>query len=253
MDAHLLQAVAAPHGEFEVADRQAENLVEPIPLLHLLLVELEVAGCGRVLEEQPGSRVVGEGFQHAAVALLRLGEVVVVFVEDAEVDQGTDARRIPGERPLVVDLGVVLVAHPIGDHAEQKQGARVAGIDGNRLLAGRSHFARAVARIGEHTGAGSPKVGRRFALRTECVESLLRLGGLAGRPHRLGGGGDARGGVVARLASRLEEFARLVVGAFGDLCESLMKESESAAIAALEGLEGVAGLAEKSLADAEFH
>jgi hypothetical protein len=32
-----------------------------------------------------------------------------------------------------------------------------------------------------------------------------------------------------------------------------MKESESAAIAALEGLEGVAGLAEKSLADAEFH
>jgi hypothetical protein len=43
------------------------------------------------------------------------------------------------------------------------------------------------------------------------------------------------------------------VGAFGDVCESLVKEGEGAAIAALQGFEGVAGLAEQSLADAEFH
>ena len=129
----------------------------------------------------------------------------------------------------------------------------MARIDGDCLFAGGGHFSRAVARVGEHAGAGSPEVGRRFALRTEGVEGLMSLCGLAGRPHRFGGSGHACGCVVARLASRLEEFASLVVGAFGDVRESLMKERESAAVTTLEGLERIAGLAKQSLADAEFH
>ena len=90
LDPHLLEAVSAPHREFEIADGEGENMIETITLLLILIVELEVAGGGRILEEQPGPGVIGIDLEDPLVALLGVDEVVAVLVEDAEVHQRPD-------------------------------------------------------------------------------------------------------------------------------------------------------------------
>ena len=197
--------------------------------------------------------MVGIGLQHAAIALLGLGEVVVVFVEEPKVDQGPDARRIAGQRPLVVSAGVVFVADTIGDHAHQKQRGRVAGIDRDRLFERLGDLRRGVPGVSQHAGTGRPVIGRRLALAPEAIEFLDRLVDFSDQSERLGRGRHAGCGVVAGLPRRLEEFGSLLVATLGHVSHGLVKQRQSAAVCGLQGFKRSAGLPEQSLADAEFH
>jgi hypothetical protein len=87
MDAHFLQAIAAADREFEVADREAHHLFDAVALLLFLLFRSQITRRGGILEEQACPRVVWDGFENPAVTLLGLGEIIAVFVHDAEVEQ----------------------------------------------------------------------------------------------------------------------------------------------------------------------
>jgi hypothetical protein len=85
-DPHLLQAITAADGEFEVGNRHAEDLREPILAAARFLVVVHVTRSVGVLEVEPSPFVAGEDVQDAEVALLGTLEVFDVFVEEAEVD-----------------------------------------------------------------------------------------------------------------------------------------------------------------------
>ena len=92
--------------------------------------------------------MIGIRLEDPPVALLRLGEVVFVFVEQAQVDQRSHGRRIAGERPLVVFAGLILVADPVGDHSHEEQGAGMPSIDGECLFQGVGDLLRPCAVVG---------------------------------------------------------------------------------------------------------
>ena len=154
MDAHLLQAVATADGEFEIADGKRQDLIETVAVAEILLVLLEVAGSGGVLEKQPSPRMVRKGLEDSAVALLGLRELVAILVQDAEVDQAADARRVALQGLLVAGRCLVVVSEPIVQHSHLKERAGVAGIDGNRPFQGSENVVLRAAGGGENPRPG---------------------------------------------------------------------------------------------------
>ena len=197
--------------------------------------------------------MIGNRLQDPSVALLRPREVVLVFEDDAEVDEAAERGRIPLQRLLVAGLSLFVVAEAVVDHAEGEQGARMARIAAHSLFVGRGHLLDRGPRIGQEAALGSPEFGGAGRLAGNRVEFLVGFAVLAARPERFGSRSHARCRVVASLAGGRERLARLVVG--GDRCvgETLMEECQCAAVSRPQGFQRILGSAEQPLADTEPH
>ena len=60
--------------------------------------------------------MVWKHLKHPLVAPLGLGEIIPVFVEQAEVDQAAERGGIPLQRTLVAIDGLVVVPEPVVHH-----------------------------------------------------------------------------------------------------------------------------------------
>ena len=258
VDAHFLQAIAAADREFEVADREAHHQFDAVALLLLLLFRSQITGRGGILEEQACPRVVGDGFENPAVTLLGLGEIIAVFVHDAEVEQRPEGCGVTLERTFVAGLRLLVVAGAVVENSQRKQGVRMARVDGDGLLEHLHDLAGGAAAVGQDRPFRRPIVGRlagRVAILARChgVDGFVGFVVMAGGPQGIGRSRAARDGVVARLLCRLERLLCLVERLQGDVGKALVEEGHRAAVGGPQRVERLAVTAQQILADTQSH
>ena len=234
-------------------------MIETIPLLLILIVELEIAGSGRILEEQPGPGVIGIDLEDPLVALLGVDEVVAVLIEDAEVHQRPDRRWIPLHGPLVAGLGLVVVADPVVDHSHREQSGGMPRIEGERLLQRDHRVGQREAEIGRNRCLLGPEISGGFRGRAEFGKGRLGLFRMAGKTLRLGYSHGAGGEIVAPFLGGRERFsgAREEVGGViarhrqREERPSLVVVGDRATVCRLQGLDRVLPATEEVLPHTE--
>jgi len=127
--------------------------------------------------------VVGEHVENPLVALLGLGEVFPILVQQPEVDQAADVSRETLDRPLVAVDRFVVVAVAVVEQAEVKEGGWLGRIEGQRPLEGGDHVFVGRFFVGQMSGLLGPVGGRLLGLglgqRCELLAGLISLAGLA--------------------------------------------------------------------------
>ena len=118
INTHLLQAISASDAELEVRYRHVEGLSQAIVATLRVLVIKHVASRGRILHVKKGLRMVWVAIQDSLVAHLCLVELVVVFVDQAKIDQDTDAGRECLGSTLVQRKTLIVIPHPIVSKAK---------------------------------------------------------------------------------------------------------------------------------------
>ena len=142
-------------------------MIETIALLLVLIVELQVARCGGIFEEQAGSGVVGENLEDPLVALLGIDELVAILVEDAEIHEDPNRRRIALHGPLVAGLGLVIIADTVVDDPHREQRGGMSRIEGESLLKGRHCVSQREAEVSGNRGLLGPEISGGFGASAE--------------------------------------------------------------------------------------
>ena len=128
LDVHLREAVARTHRQLELADGCAQDLSAAVLAALVILVVEHVLRGHDVLEAQTGVDVVRVAGENAAVAVLSLAPALGVFVQQREVLQSVDVRRLKLNAAGVHLDGLLVVATRVVVMREAKQRARVLGV-----------------------------------------------------------------------------------------------------------------------------